>query len=130
MKKIHFIGLGLIVLAVILLFTASGDMGTYSNFEDARTTNKKVKVVGQLSKDKEMYYDPEKDPNFFSFYLEDVNGEQQKVVLLQQKPQDFEMSEQVVVTGKMKDEQFVATEILMKCPSKYKNEEIFIKSES
>lgn len=34
-------------------------------------------------------------------------------------PQDIEKSEQIVLIGKMKGEEFHATEILMKCPSKY-----------
>lgn len=46
------------------------------------------------------------------------------------KPQDFERSEQVVLTGKMDGDEFVATEILMKCPSKYKDEEIYLKEKS
>lgn len=44
------------------------------------------------------------------------------MVLAKAKPQDFERSEQIVVTGSMKDNQFYADEILMKCPSKYKEE--------
>lgn len=77
-----------------------------------------------------MYYNPEEDPNYFSFYLEDQNGEERQVVLTQAKPQDFEMSEQVVVTGKWSGEQFVASEVLLKCPSKYKDEEIYLKEET
>lgn len=129
MKKIHIISILLIGAAIALLISASDDLSTYSSFDDARQTNKKVKIAGQLAKDKEMYYNPEKDPNYFSFYLEDQDGEQQKVILLSAKPQDFEMSEQVVVTGKWKDEDFIANSILLKCPSKYKNEEIFLKEE-
>ena len=59
----------------------------------------------------------------------DSDGEEAKVVLLAEKPQDFELSEQIVVTGRMKGEEFIATDMLMKCPSKYKDEEIYIKSE-
>jgi cytochrome c-type biogenesis protein CcmE len=72
---------------------------------------------------------PEKDPNYFSFYIKDTKGEERKVVLLASKPQDFELSEQIVVTGKMKGDTFVATDLLVNCPSKYKDEEIYIKSE-
>jgi cytochrome c-type biogenesis protein CcmE len=43
------------------------------------------------------------------------------------KAQDFELSEQVVVTGEMQNGTFVANEVLMKCPSKYKDEEIYMK---
>jgi cytochrome c-type biogenesis protein CcmE len=47
---------------------------------------------------------------------------------LAEKPQDFERSEQIVLTGKMRGEDFVASDMLMKCPSKYKDEETFVKS--
>lgn len=127
MKKIHFIALGLMVIAIGLLISASKDMGTYSTFEEARQTNKKVKLVGQLAKDKEMYYNPEEDPNYFSFYVKDMDGEELKVVLLKAKPQDFELSEQIVLIGKLKEEAFVAEDVLMKCPSKYKEEEISLR---
>ena len=130
MKRIHIFAILLIAGAVALLVSASGDMSTYASFEDAAQTTKKMKIAGQLAKDKEMYYNPEEDPNYFSFYLKDREGVEKQVVLLAAKPQDFEMSEQVVVTGKMKENTFYATEILLKCPSKYKNEEIFIKTEA
>ncbi len=128
MKKIYIVGIAMIVVAIALLTTAAEDMSTYATFEDARLTENKVKVVGQLAKDKEMYYEPTEDPNYFSFYAKDSNGEEYKVVLLASKPQDFELSEQIVMTGKMKGEEFIASELLMKCPSKYKDEEISIKS--
>ena len=127
MKKIHFLAIGLIVLAIGVLFTASNDIATYSTFTEASQTGKKVKVAGQLIKEKDMFYDPIQDPNYFSFYLRDVEGSETKVVLLGAKPQDFELSEQLVLTGKMKGQEFLATEMLMKCPSKYKDEEEFIK---
>ncbi len=129
MKKIYFIAIAMIAVAILIFTTAAEDMSTYSTFSDAARSGKKVKVVGQLAKDKEMYYNPEKDPNYFSFYVTDASGEAHKVVLLGEKPQDFELSEQIVVTGKMKNDAFVATDILMKCPSKYKDEELNIKKE-
>ncbi|MCB0568613.1 MAG: cytochrome c maturation protein CcmE [Phaeodactylibacter sp.] len=129
MKKIYIIAIVMIAAAIILLTTAAEDMSTYSTFADAARSGDRVKIAGQLSKDKEMYYNPEKDPNYFSFYIRDTKGDEQKVVLLSEKPQDFELSEQVVLTGQMKDDAFVATDLLMKCPSKYKDEEVYIKEE-
>lgn len=129
MKKIHIVGILLIAVSIGLLMSLSGEVATYSNFEDARTTGERVKIAGELMKDKEMHYEPEVDPNYFSFFIKDTNEEERKVVLLAARPQDFEMSEQIVLTGKMKGDEFVATEMLMKCPSKYKDEEIYIKSE-
>ena len=115
--------------AIYMLINASSDMSTYATFADAEHAKGKVKIAGQLAKDKAMVYEPEKDPNYFSFFIKDTKGEEKQVVLLAAKPQDFELSEQIVITGKMKGETFIATDLLMKCPSKYKDEEIYIKSE-
>ncbi|HMN91008.1 MAG TPA: cytochrome c maturation protein CcmE [Saprospiraceae bacterium] len=129
MKKIYIVAGLMIVVAIAMLMNAAKDLSTYGSFSEAAHTGEKVKIAGQLSKDKEMYYNPEQDPNYFSFYVKDAKGEERKVVLLASKPQDFELSEQIVVTGRMKGEEFVASDLLMKCPSKYKDEEIYIKSE-
>ncbi len=127
MKKLSVVLIAMIGVAIWLFATAADDMSTYSTFTDATMSGKKVKVVGQLSKDKEMYYNPAEDPNYFSFYVKDKDGDEKKVVLLAEKPRDFELSEQIVITGKMQGEEFVASDMLMKCPSKYKDEEIYIK---
>ena len=129
MKRIHIISIVLIAVAVGLLIMASDDLSSYGSFRDAKSTTGKVKIAGQLSKDKEMMYNPEVDPNYFSFYMTDQYGDEHQVVLLSAKPTDFEMSEQIVVTGKWDDGTFVASDILLKCPSKYKDEEIFLKEE-
>ncbi len=129
MKKIYIVAVVMIAVAIGLLTNASSDVSTYSSFEDARMAEKVVKVAGQLSKDKEMIYDPAVNANIFTFYIKDMKGEERKVILNAAKPQDFEKSEQIVVTGKMKGDDFVASEVLMKCPSKYKDEEVYIKSE-
>lgn len=128
-KKIHIISLIMIIAAVALLLSASKDMSSYATFTQAEKSYQPVKVVGTLSKDKEMYYDPATDPNYFSFFVKDADGRECKVVLHDAKPQDFEMSEQIVVTGKMEQENFVASDLLMKCPSKYKDEEISVRSD-
>lgn len=128
MKLIHIVAIVAIVVGIGILVSASNDMATYSNFEDAfETPGQKFKVVGTLSKDKEMYYNPEENPNYFTFFMKDGDGEEHKVILRKAKPQDFERSEQIVLTGKVEDEQFIATDMLMKCPSKYKDEEIQMK---
>lgn len=118
----------MIIAAIALLISASKDITSYASFQDAKKTGQTVKIVGQLDKSKEMIYDPVKDPNHFSFYVQDKSGETLKVVLNAAKPQDFELSEQIVVTGKIEGDQFMASDILLKCPSKYKDEEVYIKS--
>ena len=127
MKPIHIVALAVIAIGIGALTLQAKDVATYANFSDAKKGSEKVKVAGQLAKDKPMVYDPVKNPNTFRFYLRDQKGQEVLVNLMKPKPQDFELSEQVVVTGEMQGDTFVANEILMKCPSKYKDEEIYMK---
>jgi cytochrome c-type biogenesis protein CcmE len=129
MKRSNIIAIIVIAIAIIGFASVSGDFSSYASFADAAKSPEKVKVVGQLCKDKPIDYNPEKDANAFSFYMKDSDGAERRVVLLAAKPQEFERSEQIVLTGSMKGEEFVASDMLMKCPSKYKDEEIYIKSE-
>jgi len=127
MKKSHLIGIVMIAVAIAVLISISGQFTSYATFSDAKSSSRVVKVAGQLIKDKEMYYNPEKDPNYFSFYMLDADSMEMKVIYYADKPTDFEMSEQVVLTGKMKENEFIASDILLKCPSKYKDQELKVK---
>ncbi|MBL0309426.1 MAG: cytochrome c maturation protein CcmE [Bacteroidetes bacterium] len=128
MKKVHIIILILAAVSVGVIFAMTGDYTTYANFLEAKhREGKSVNVVGYLVKDKPMNYDPQKDPNFFSFIMVDKEGNEREVIYKGAKPQDFERSEQVVVKGKMEGENFLCSEISMKCPSKYVNDEITLK---
>ena len=128
MRIMPIIIIVLIAAGVVMLISASKDLSTYSTFSQVKKSGEASKVVGVLSKDKPMYYDAEKDPNLFTFYMKDQQGEEHQVTLLAAKPQDFELSEQIVATGSFVDDSFVASSILMKCPSKYKNEEVLVRS--
>ncbi len=128
MNRSVIIAFILIIAGITVFLSASQDVSTYANFAQAASGDK-VKVVGQLAKDKPMEYDAENNPNQFSFYMKDDKGVVKQVILHQPKPQDFEMSEQIVVTGKLHNDIFNANEILMKCPSKYKNEEIAVREQ-
>lgn len=119
----------MIAIAAFIITSATKDVSTYATFEQAKN-GKRVKIVGELAKDQDIIYNPDVDSEAFTFYLEDDNSEVQKVKLLKAKPQDFERAESIVVTGAMKDDMFVADEILMKCPSKYKDEELSLKAEA
>jgi cytochrome c-type biogenesis protein CcmE len=127
MNKVSIIGLLLIAASIFIFLNASKDVSTYSNFKEAVSSGDRVKVVGKLNKEIPTQYDAENSPNIFKFHMIDDKGLVKEVVLNKAKPQDFERSEQIVVTGEMKGDQFMADEILMKCPSKYKQEEINIK---
>jgi cytochrome c-type biogenesis protein CcmE len=130
MKKLHVILLVALAVGTGAIVAMMGDYTTYANFVQAKEDGKSVNVVGYLVKDKELVYNPEVDPNFFSFTMVDKEGNEQVVVYKGAKPQDFERSEQVVVKGKMDGEVFKCSEISMKCPSKYVNDEITLKEGS
>ena len=129
MKKSHFLAIIVVAVGVAVLISASRDVTTYANFTSAAKSGEKVKLVGQLVKDRPVNYDPEKNPDFMSFYLEDEEGQIRKVNLHSGKPQDFERSEQIVLTGRMEGKEFEASEMLLKCPSKYKDQEVYIRSQ-
>ena len=120
MKKSHIIGIVLIAVAIGAIFATLGDASTYASFDMAeQNEGKEFHVVGKLNKEKEMIYEPEKDPNIFAFYMKDSDSTERKVTLHQAKPQDFEHTEQIVAIGKCVGNEFHASSVLMKCPSKY-----------
>ena len=119
MKKIHIIGIIIISITIGVIISTITDSSTYTGFEVAgENPDMEFQVVGVLNPDKEMNYDPEVSP-YFSFYLIDKEGKESKVLYKGSKPQDFERSDQVVLTGSYVDGEFHASKILLKCPSKY-----------
>lgn len=123
MKNTHIAALIIIGCLIAYIVSTSSSYSTYETFATAYSqSGKDFQVVGLLEKDKEMYYNPEEDANYFSFYMKDNNNSIKKVVYRGTKPQDFERSEQIVLTGHMEGEDFLASKILLKCPSKYTEE--------
>ncbi len=119
----------MLMLGGIALVLSSQNLSTYATFDTAIQTESKSKIVGQLSLTDPIDYNPEVDPNRFSFFLVDQEGVKKKVILQEPKPRDFERSEQIVVTGRMSgSEEFLASEVLLKCPSKYKDEELALRN--
>jgi cytochrome c-type biogenesis protein CcmE len=128
MKKSSIIGIVIIAIAIGAIISTYADSSTYGDFSDAKKTDSELHIAGQLNKAKELVYDPQKDANYFSFYLIDKAGKECKVVFTGTKPQDFERSEQIVLTGKMIGDEFYASKILMKCPSKYNQDQVEVKA--
>lgn len=123
MKKTNIILLVIIAVTVAVIISMAGDFSTYETFASAaQKPHQEFHVIGKLDKSREMSYDPKKDANLFSFYVTDKAGNERKVVYNGTKPTDFEKSEQIVLVGKMDDKDFHCSKILMKCPSKYKND--------
>lgn len=118
----------LIGVAIMMLISSSDSYSRYANFSEAsKYPDKEFQLVGTLAKDQAMTYEPAVDPNYFSFFITDKEGESKKVVYRGSKPADFERSEDIVLTGKVAGEEFLASKILLKCPSKYNDGEIELK---
>jgi len=119
MKKSSIFGLIVIAVAIAVIISTYSNSSTYGSFTDAQKNATTMQVTGLLNKQKPLYYDATKDANYFSFFMKDNQGKECKVVYPGTKPQDFERSEKIVLTGKMVGSEFHASKILMKCPSKY-----------
>lgn len=127
MKKTHIAALLVIAVAIVGILSISSDYSSYANFAKASANpNQEYRVIGYLNENKDMLYEPQTDPNYFEFQLVDKDGREETVVFYGSKPRDFDRSEEVVLTGTMENETFVASKILLKCPSKYIEDEIEI----
>ncbi len=131
MKKMHIVALVMIAAAAVMIVLSSADLSTFTTFAKAEGSEKRVKISGTYSKIDPLIYEPTKNPNYFSFYLIDQDNEKRQVEVHKAKEQGFEMSESVVVTGKLDQEGvFQASEVLLKCPSKYKEEQLALRKEA
>ena len=125
MKTTHILVIVLIAIAISVIIGTYGDSSTYVNFaEAAQNPDKEFHVVGALQKDKEMKYDPIADANLFSFYVKDDAGEERLVTYNNPKPHDLERTEKIVLIGKCVGQNFHASQILLKCPSKYEADKV------
>jgi cytochrome c-type biogenesis protein CcmE len=120
MKTIHIVILLILVIAIAVVVSTVTDSSTYSNFSDASASpGKEFHIIGKLNLKKPIEYDATKNANRFAFYLIDDKGMEMKVIYNNPKPQDFEKSEKVVLIGSVKNDEFLAKSLLLKCPSKY-----------
>lgn len=118
MKNTHIAIIIIIALAVGAIMVTINDASTYVGFAQAdEQKGTKYTVIGYLDMEAPMNYNAR--ANHFSFGAIDKEGRKQRVYYNQPKPQDFERSEEITMKGFATDSAFVAEEILMKCPSKY-----------
>ncbi len=123
MKKTHIFILVFVVAAVGVIISLFANTSTYTDFTAAvNNPGKEFHVIGKLVKNKPIVYDTKIDANKFTFFMADQNGLEKLVTYKGAKPQDFDKSEQVVVIGKMENGAFLASSLLLKCPSKYNDE--------
>jgi cytochrome c-type biogenesis protein CcmE len=122
MKKTHIIILVGIAALIVGLLAYSVDFSTYDTVNSAKEKKGKyVHLIAKLDKTQPIEYDPINNPNYLAFHAVDSLGGQTKVVYRNSKPTDLEKSERIVMKGKMEADHFECKEILLKCPSKYKD---------
>jgi cytochrome c-type biogenesis protein CcmE len=132
MKKTHIFAILVIAAAIAIIVSTAGDASTYVSFDQAfqmaSTGNTaSIHVVGELKKDSNgRVIGLEKSPDnlSFSFVLKDEANKEQTVFYNEPMPPDFTRSEKIVVIGGFQGDHFVASKILLKCPSKYQEQKL------
>jgi len=123
MKKTHIIALVLIAIAIATLISFMGNVTTYETIASAKQKpGKFVNLIAKMDKNQPLNYDPVKNPNYLEFTAIDTLGNSIQVVYRNTKPTDMEKSERLVLKGKVEDDKFQCKDILLKCPSKYKDD--------
>jgi len=134
MKNTSAISIVFVSIMVIIMISTFGDASTYVTFSKAKDVYQsgsltKFHVVGKLNKDEDNNIEglmKSDDKMSFTFQMIDEDGMKEKVFYGEPMPPDFLLSEQVVVIGGYENNTFIADDILLKCPSKYTEENIKI----
>ena len=120
MKYKYVIGAGIIVIFIIWAgISFQKTLTPYVSIAEAKKAETIVQVKGKRI-DTGRY---EKETNRFIFSMVDDTGEKIEIVYRGTKPGNFDQASEVVCVGIYRDGQFNAREILVKCPSKYMEEE-------
>lgn len=120
MKRSHIFSLVLIAALVgtfIATFTSTSRSVGFA--EAAMNPGTEFKISGTLVRNEPVEYDPQNDPTTTRFVMRDREGSVRSVALIKPKPTGLENSESIDLYGSFVGETFEATEMLMKCPSKY-----------
>ena len=125
MKKSHIAALVLIGIAIAVLISTLVDVTAYETIASAKQkAGKTVTVIARLDA-ASINYNPARNPNYLTFEATDTLGDRMKVAYYYEKPYDMEKSERIVLKGKMENGVFEIHDqkgILIKCPSKYKDD--------
>ena len=116
-----------VIVAMVLLIAATAigvssfkkSVTPYISFEEARRSHGLVQVNGMLA---DKAYVLKKDEQYLSFRLKDSKGQVLPVEYRGVVPGNFDQATSIVAIGRYQNEQFVAEQLLVKCPSKYQAE--------
>ncbi|MCH1582683.1 MAG: cytochrome c maturation protein CcmE [Flavobacteriales bacterium] len=108
---------GILLAGLLSVFTQNSESVVFSRaFAEPGI---EFKVSGTLDTEHPVVYNPEVAVAETRFHMVDKAGEVHEVLLKESKPTGLEQSESIDLYGKVVDGKFVATDMLMKCPSKY-----------
>lgn len=120
MKKSQILVLIFVVVAIGAIISLVYNADTYSSFSEARMhPGREVHIIGDLLRDFPIEEKVVNNTLMLTFHMQDKDGESAEVIYFGNKPQDFEQSDEVVLIGRYEGDQFVASSLLLKCPSKY-----------
>lgn len=128
MKKTHIVLLVFIAISIAVLVSYVGDLTTSETLLSARQKQGKVvSITARLDRSigNPIEYNAMQNPNLTTFYIVDTLGNKAKAVYYFEKPFDMEKTEQLRLKGRMNGDILEITAkdgILMKCPSKYKDD--------
>tara|TARA_Y100000589_G_scaffold86881_1_gene80920 strand:+ start:309 stop:701 length:393 start_codon:yes stop_codon:yes gene_type:complete len=123
MKRSHLVLLILVALLVgLLVFTYSSSNQSVTFTQAAEKSGVEVTITGTLYKEEPVIYNPKENASLTKFHMEDSKGQIMEVHLQMAKPQGLLQSESIVIDGSYSNGIFHATDMLLKCPSKYNSE--------
>jgi len=123
MKKASIVLLICIAVCIAVLVSFIGSLTTYDTIRTAKARpGKYLHLIARLDHSRPVEYDPRTNPNYLAFTAIDSLGDNVKVIYHNAKPDNLEVSDRLVLKGVMNEDHFECREILMKCPSKYKDE--------
>ena len=119
MKKSYIIGAIVVVSAMVMaLYSFRSTLTSYVSVSEAKVSSRPVQVAGVLVKGSNRY---DLHKNALVFTLREDSGDEMTVEYNGPKPANFDDVEKVVSVGKYNQNKrvFEASELLVKCPTKY-----------
>ena len=114
--------IGILVIVIFIIWTSISFQKTltpYVSIAQAKKVENVVQVKGKRLDSGTFNI----EQNQFIFNLADDTGEKIEVVYNGAKPGNFDQATDVVCVGQYRDGRFQAKELLVKCPSKYVEQE-------
>jgi len=118
-KKSYIIGAVIVVLALVMaMYSFKSTLTAYVSVSEAKVSPRAVQVAGVVVKGSERY---DLESNKLMFTLREDGGDEMAVEYDGSKPANFDDATKVVSVGKYNTKRslFVASELLIKCPTKY-----------